>query len=156
MKDHSELPGSIVDTIHERLGERLDEFLIPPPVFIAMQGEFLTFDAQDGVLVTHFPVLKEYLNPYGAMQGGIVAAAVDNTLGPLSMLVAPPNVTRRLQMKYSRPVTPDLEYITVKGKLLERKGRRLTFNAEVRDPEGILLARARAVHWIVDDPQGLP
>jgi acyl-coenzyme A thioesterase PaaI-like protein len=156
MKDHSELPVSIVDAIHERLGERLDEFLFPPPVFTTMQGEFLTFDAHDGVLGTRFPVLEEYLNPYGTLQGGIVAAAVDNTLGPLSMLVAPPNVTRRLQMKYSRPVTPDVGYITVKGKLLERKGRRLTFNAEVRDREGILLARARAVHWIVDDPHGLP
>ena len=156
MKDHGELPASIVDTIHARLGERQDEFLIPPPVFTTMQGEFLTFDAQNGVLATRFPVLEQYLNPYGTMQGGIVAAAVDNTLGPLSMLVAPPNVTRRLQMKYSRPITPDLEYITVKGKLLERKGRRLTFSAEVRDREGVLLARARALHWIVDDPLGLP
>jgi acyl-CoA thioesterase FadM len=81
----------------------------------------------------------------------MVAAAVDNTLGPLSMLLAPPNVTRRLQMKYSRPATPDLEYIQVKGRLLEHKGRWLTFSAEVRDQEGLLLARARAEHWIVDE-----
>lgn len=150
MTDHEVLPPPIAEAIAERLGDRLGEFLIPPPVFLTMRGEFLTFDAQAGVLETRFPVLEEYLNPYGAMQGGMVAAAVDNTLGPLSMLVAPPNVTRRLQMKYSRQVTPDLEYITVKGKLLERKGRWLTFSAEVRDQEGALLARAQASHWIVD------
>jgi acyl-CoA thioesterase FadM len=68
------------------------------------------------------------------------------------MLLAPPNVTRRLEMKYSRPVASDLEAITVKAKLLERTGRWLTFSAEVRDPQGLLLARARAVHWIVEDP----
>jgi len=34
------------------------------------------------------------------MQGGMIAAAVDNTIGPLSFLVAAPNVTRRLEMKY--------------------------------------------------------
>ena len=154
MKDHDAMPPSIAEAIKDRLGDRMGEFLIPPPVFGTMRGEFLTFDAQAGVLETRFPVLGEYLNPYGAMQGGMVAAAVDNTLGPLSMLVAPPNVTRRLQMKYSRPVTPDLEYITVKARLLERKGRWLTFSAEVRDREGVLLARAQASHWIVDSPDG--
>jgi len=154
MKHHDALPPSIMEAIQERLGDRVEDYLIPPPVFINMRGEFLTFDAQARVLETRFPVLGEYLNPYGAMQGGMVAAAVDNTLGPLSMLVAPPNVTRRLQMKYSRQVTPDLEYITVKGKLLERKGRWLTLSAEVRDTEGMLLARAQASHWIVDAPDG--
>ena len=154
MKDHDAMLPLIADAIKERLGARQEDYIIPPPVFEAMRGEFLTYDVQAGVLETRFPVLQEYLNPYGAMQGGMVAAAVDNTLGPLSMLVAPPNVTRRLQMKYSRAVTPDLEYITVKGKLLERKGRWLAFSAEVRDQEGLLLARAQASHWIVDAPDG--
>jgi acyl-coenzyme A thioesterase PaaI-like protein len=151
MGEQGVLPPLIAEIIQQRLGDRMDQYLIPPPVFVAMQGEFLAFDPEGGTLETRFPVLREHLNPYGTMQGGMVAAAVDNTLGPLSMLLAPPNVTRRLQMKYSRPATPDLEYIQVKGRLLERKGRRLTFSAEVRDQEGLLLARARAEHWIVDE-----
>ena len=152
MRDHDILPPAIMEAIQERLGARLEEFAIPPPVFCTMGGEFLAFDAGAGVLEARFPVMEAYLNPYGAMQGGMVAAAVDNTLGPLSMLVAPPNVTRRLQMKYSQQVTPDLGYITVKARLLEREGRWLAFSAEVRDPEGVLLARAQARHWIVDGP----
>ena len=155
MKDHSALPSSSPDAVHYRPGESLDACLVPSPAFLAMNGEIHAFDEEDGVLATRFPVLAKYLNAYGSMQGGMVAAAVDNTLHPLSMLVAPPSVTRRLQMKYSRPVTPDLEYITVKGRLLERRGRWLTFSAEVRDQEGALMARARAVHWIVDDPEVL-
>ncbi len=155
MKDHSASPSSILDTIHERLGERLDEYLIPPPAFVTMHGEIHAFDEESGTLATRFPVLEEHLNAYGSMQGGMVAAAVDNTLHPLSMLVAPPNVTRRLQMKYSRPVTPDLEYITVIGRLLKRRGQWLEFSAEVRDQDGVLLARARAVHWVVGDPEVL-
>ena len=153
MKDHDALSPAIMEAIRERLGDRLEEYAIPPPVFCTMGGEFLAFDAQGGVLEARFPVLEAFLNPYGAMQGGMVAAAVDNTLGPLSMLVAPPNVTRRLQMKYSRQVTPDLGHITVKARLLERKGRWLAFSAEVRDPDGVLLARAQASHWIVDAPE---
>jgi len=80
-----------------------------------------------------------------------VAAAVDNTLGPLSMLVAPPNVTRRLEMKYSLPVTPDLEFIRVKARLLKREGRWLYFAANVHDQAGEILARAKAKHWILED-----
>jgi acyl-CoA thioesterase FadM len=66
------------------------------------------------------------------------------------MLLAPANVTRRLEMKYSYPVQLQMEYITVQGKLVERKGRKLIFKADVRSPDGLLLARARAAHWIVD------
>jgi acyl-coenzyme A thioesterase PaaI-like protein len=151
MEDRSVMLSSVMDVIQRRLGDRVDEFRIPPPVFGAMQGEFLAFDLDGGWLTARFPVLEEYLNPYGSMQGGMVAAAVDNTLGPLSMLVAPPNVTRRLEMKYSRPITTDLEFIIVTAKLVERKGRWLTFSAKVEDQEEMLLARARAVHWIVDE-----
>ena len=149
-KGFSQLPATVWDALRNRLGDRLGEYVIPPPVFVAMQGEFLQFDLDDGSLTAQFPVLEDYLNPFGAMQGGMIAAAVDNTLGPLSVLVAPPNVTRRLEMTYSRPITPDLEYIIVVGKLLDREGRRLFFKAHVRDDAGLPLARAKAVHWIVD------
>ena len=144
------LPEAIMTIIHEKLGDRTEDYMIPPPVFTSMQGEFVDFDLEEGILITRFPVRQEYLNPYGAVQGGMVAAAVDNTLGPLSMLVAPPNVTRILEMKYSRPVTPELESITVKAKFLDRDGQLLYFRAEVRDMDGKLLARAKATHWVID------
>ena len=144
-------PASIIELVKNKLGDRFDDYLIPPPVFVTMQGEVMEFELDSSTLTIRFPVLDKYLNPYGYMQGGVVAAAVDNTLGPLSMVVAPPNVTRRLEMKYSRPVTPDLEYITVKGKLVGRQDPQLTFSAEVRDPQGTLLARARAIHWVIDE-----
>jgi acyl-coenzyme A thioesterase PaaI-like protein len=140
----------LMDIIRQQLGERMGDYLIPPPVFETMGGEFIDFDQDAGVLKTHFPVLHKFLNPYKTMQGGIVAAAVDNTLGPLSMLVAQPNVTRRLEMKYSKPVTPDMEFITVEGKFLGQDGERLNFSAEVRDRDGTLLARAKSIHWIVE------
>ena len=145
------LPEEIMAIINERLGDRIEDYMIPPPVFTSMGGEFVDVALDEGVLITRFPIRKEYLNPYGAVQGGIVAAAVDNTLGPLSMLVAPPNVTRMLEMKYSRPVTPDLEFMTVKARFVSREGHFLHFRAEVRDMEGNLLARAKATHWVIEE-----
>ena len=142
---------SISEILKDRLGDKRKDFLIPPPIFELMRGEFLIIDVEAKRIKTRFPILVEHQNPYRTMQGGMVAAAVDNTLGPLSMLVAPPNVTRRLEMKYSHPITIDLEYIIVEGVLLERDGRRLTFRADVRDLEGTLLARGKSYHWIIDE-----
>jgi len=140
----------MMDVLKARLGDRVDGYRFPPPVFTEMEGEFVALDLDAGVLTARFPVRERYLNPYGTLQGGIIAAAVDNTLGPLSLLVAPPNVTRRLEMKYSRAVTMDLGYILVNAELLERKDRWLSFEAEVCTAEGVRLARAHARHWILD------
>jgi acyl-coenzyme A thioesterase PaaI-like protein len=144
----------IMDTLRARLGDRLQEFAFPPPVFLAMKGEFVEFDRDTGSLTARFPVQASHLNPYGTVQGGMLAAAIDGTLGPLSVLVAPTSVTRRLELTYSRPATPDMEHIVVRAQFLERRDRRLTFRAEVFSPSGIRLVRARAVHWIVEPQQG--
>jgi acyl-coenzyme A thioesterase PaaI-like protein len=141
---------SIIDFLKSQYGDRLDDLLVPPPSFDLMQGEFVDYDADAGWVVTRFPVRDSYMNPYGSMQGGFVAAAVDNTFGPLSMLVGPPNVTRRLEMKYSRAVTQEMGAITVRAEFLSRNGRWLEFKATVRSPDGQLLARSWAKHWITD------
>jgi acyl-coenzyme A thioesterase PaaI-like protein len=144
------LSSAILELLRDRLGDRVEEYAFPPPVFAAMQGQFVELDLDAGVLTAQFPVLESYLNPYGNMQGGMVAAAIDNTLGPLSVLVAPPNVTRRLEVTYNRPVTLDMGYILVDGRFIERQDRWLTFRARVRSRKGLRLARAKAVHWIID------
>lgn len=146
------LSSSLMDMIREKYADKTGELLIPPPVFDEMAGEFVALDLDKRTLSTRFPVQTKYFNPYRAVQGGIIAAAVDNTLGPLSMLVAPPSVTRRLEMKYSRQVGVESEYISVVGRLVEQKERNLIFSAEVRDSKGNLMARARSSHWIVETP----
>lgn len=143
--------ATFMHIVQEKLGDKTAQYRIPPPVFQTMRGEIVEVDVEGGRLVTRFPILPEYLNPYGSMQGGMVAAAVDNTLGPLSMLVAPPNVTRRLELVYSQPVRLEMESIRVVGKLLDRQGRQLHFKADVYEPHGTRVARARALHWIVED-----
>jgi acyl-coenzyme A thioesterase PaaI-like protein len=142
-----------MDILREKLGDRASQYTLPPPVFATMDGEFLELDVDAGFLTAQFPVRESYLNPYGTMQGGMVAAAFDNTLGPLSMLVAPPNVTRRLEVTYSRPVTLDVGYVVVEAILVERKERRLFFRADLAGREGPRLARAKALHWIVDQQE---
>ena len=127
---------------------------LPPPVLEEMEAEIRDYrpagpDGVGAALVVRFPVLERYQNPMGIMQGGMVAAAVDNVVGPLSYLVAPPSVTAQLTMTYLAPVTPDLSHITVEATLVARAGRQLVFDATVTAPDGTALAMARATQTIV-------
>lgn len=150
MENGLTITEQILTRLEEKLGRDAGSYLFPPPVFTSLQGKFLELDLDQGVLVAEFPVLEAYLNPYHTLQGGIIAAAVDNTLGPLSVLVAPPNVTRDLTLTYSAPVTMETGKIQVTGQFLRVEGRRLFFQADVRDRAGRRLARAKAMHYIVD------
>jgi acyl-coenzyme A thioesterase PaaI-like protein len=138
-------------TVREKYKDRINDFLMPPPVFWEMQGEFLAMDLENGSLTARFPILKKYLNPYGTMQGGMIAAAVDNTVGPLSIAIAPPNVTRTLELKYSQPVLAQMEYIVVQARLVERHEPKLTFEAKVLSPSGVKLVTCKALHWIIEN-----
>jgi len=137
------------EALRRRYGSKLDSYRLPPPSFTTMQGEILGFDEQAGTLSTRFPILESQLNPFSTLQGGFLAAAVDNTFGPLSLLVGPPNVTRRLELTYSRPATLEMGHILVNAHLVERSERQLELSAEVLDLQGNRLARARATHWII-------
>ncbi|MBL7201110.1 MAG: hypothetical protein ISS56_13305, partial [Anaerolineae bacterium] len=49
------LPSAIVDILRGRLGDRMDEYAFPPPVFAAMKGQFVEFDLEAGLLTAQFP-----------------------------------------------------------------------------------------------------
>ena len=85
----------------------------------------------------------------GVMQGGMVAAAVDGVIGPLSYLVAPPSVTSQLTMTYLAPAGEGTEYVEVTARLVSRAGRQLVFDAAVTAPDGTEIAVARASQTIV-------
>lgn len=117
---------------------------IPPPCFDEMNGEYTAFEEDGRTLIARFPVEPRYQNPLGHMQGGFLAAAIDNTLGPLSYLVAPPSVTVQLSTQFLRPVTPDTQYVTVQGRLDEMTKSYLFLSARVLDPKDRVLALAQA------------
>ena len=141
--------SELIAAMHATIGEQINELLLPPPVFKTLGGKILAFDITRGVLSARFPVEEKYLNPFHTLQGGIIAAIIDNTLGPLSAAIAPPNVTRNLSVTYSHPVTAAMGQIIIQAEFLERQERRLFFKAEVRSLAGQRLARAKAEHWII-------
>ena len=121
---------------------------IPPPCLTDMQGEPLEYE--EGVaLSVRFPVLARYANPLGHMQGGYIVAALDNTLGPFSYLIAPPSVTSALNTQYLRPVTAGTAFIICIARLTERTRGTLYLSGEARGPDGKIVAMCQAVCQIL-------
>lgn len=81
------------------------------------------------------------MNPFGFMQGGIIVAAIDNTVAPLSYLLAPPNITKEINTVFKRPVTWNDRYIDVIASLIEKTSTHIVLQAEVRNEKGKLAAR---------------
>ena len=139
----------IKELFRSTLGDTLHEYKLPPPSFTIMQCEIIAFDKEKATLTTKIPVLKEWLNPYSTMQGGMIVAAMDNALGPLSLLVAPKNMTRNIESKLIKAITMDMKYIYVTASLYEVKKRRLIFDVVVKDEEENLYATARVTNFII-------
>jgi len=132
------------------LGEKIKDYTLPPPSFEIMQCEIVKYDENEKLIVVKIPTLESWLNPFGTMQGGIIMGAVDNAVGPLSLLVAPMNITRNIDSKLIKPITMDLEFIYVTASLVEQKKKRLIFDAVIRDKDEVLYAKAKVTNWIVE------
>ncbi|RUM70737.1 MAG: PaaI family thioesterase, partial [Sulfurovum sp.] len=117
--------------------------------FEIMQCEVIDFNEEEKSLITKLPVLEQWKNPYGTMQGGMIDAAIDNGVGPLSMLVASANMTRTIETKLIKAITMKVGFIYVKAKLVEQKKRRLTFEVDVVDEGGVVYASSRVVNFIL-------
>ncbi|MEA1981947.1 MAG: PaaI family thioesterase [Campylobacterota bacterium] len=139
----------IVKIFQETLGEKMDDYDLPSPSFEIMQCEIVEFNASKKSMLVKMPVLKKFCNPYGTMQGGMTMGAVDNALGPLSMLIAPKNVTRNIESKLLKPITMDIGFIYVRATLTEWKKRRLTFDVTIKDVDETLYTKAQVINWIL-------
>ena len=139
----------VIALFQEVLGDKISDFTLPPPSFIVMQCEIIEYDEACKSLITKLPVLEQWANPYGSMQGGMIDAAIDNAVGPLSLLVAPANVTRTIETKLLKAIGMELDYIYVKAQLVEEKKRRLSFEVSVEDISSIVYARSKLVNFML-------
>lgn len=151
MEIESNVHDSVIQELKSKFKDYHYEVLIPPPVFIKMNGTVASYDKNQKVLKIIYPILEDYLNPFGSMQGGMIAAAIDNTLGPLSMLVAPLNYTRQLDIKFRKTVKIGMGNIMVVAKYVKSTNRLLEFTALVVDENANKLASAKAIHWVIGE-----
>jgi uncharacterized protein (TIGR00369 family) len=98
-----------------------------------MGGELLEYG--EGRAVLRFPVLPQYMNPLGQLQGGMFGVLMDSAMAVAARGLA----TATMQISILRPVTGG--HVTVTGTVV-KAGRSIIYcEAEVRDAEGRLVAR---------------
>jgi acyl-coenzyme A thioesterase PaaI-like protein len=54
----------------------------PPPAAILLGWELVAVDPEAGTIEVAFTASEQFLNPAGVIQGGFLAAMLDDTLGP--------------------------------------------------------------------------
>lgn len=140
------------DDMMKQMASQMPEDLsleIPPKVFTEMKGELIELDTDAQSMIVRFPVEERFQNPLGHMQGGMIVAAIDNTLGPLSYIVAPPSATTHMDIVYIRPITQALDHYFVEAQVLERTRRQLFMSARAYTVEGKTLVRCNATAMIL-------
>ena len=103
--------------------------------------------AGDGVSVrAELTVLPAHQGAPGLAHGGILSAALDETLGSLNWVLRTIAVTGRLETDFLRPV-PVGTRLCLRAEATAVHGRKIYATAEGRvgDPEGALAVRARAL-----------
>lgn len=151
MEQMSQSPNFSAERLRQLLLERLPgdvPLQIPPPCLLDMQADPVAFEEGQSLSI-RFPVLDRYRNPLGHMQGGFLAAALDNTIGPFSYLIAPPSVTTQLNISYLRPIDARQDSILCVARLTARTRRQLHIAGEVRDAEGKIAVLAQSVSQLV-------
>lgn len=116
------------------------------------RGMQLTFDQDDAAqrIRGEFSVGAEYEGGSGFVHGGIIATLLDEVMAKVSRFSKDHAVTAGLTVEYVKPV-PVGQALVVEGWEVERKGRSIFREAEIRAASGVLLARGRG-HFIEVDP----
>jgi uncharacterized protein (TIGR00369 family) len=117
----------------------------PPPAAELLGWKLVEVDPDLGTIEVSFTATEQFLNPAGAVQGGFLAAMLDDTLGPALVATlddgewAP---TANLNVQFMKPAKPG----ELRGSArIVRRGRDAAFLAgELRDAEGDLVATATA------------
>jgi uncharacterized protein (TIGR00369 family) len=123
----------------------------PAPRAAATLGWELSWVAPErGEIEVFFDARDSFTNPMGNVQGGFLAAMLDDTLGPALVATLPDGQfapTLELKVSFLRPAAPGR--ITGTGRVVHRGGSIAFLAGELRDEAGELLATATATARIV-------
>ncbi|MFD9634027.1 PaaI family thioesterase [Streptomyces violascens] len=110
-------------------------------------GLHLAARAEEGVRVTaEFTVREAHQGAPGLAHGGVLATALDETLGSLNWLLRVIAVTGRLETDFARPV-PVGTVLHLEAEVTAVAGRKIYSRATGRigGPEGLVAVRAQAL-----------
>jgi uncharacterized protein (TIGR00369 family) len=129
---------------------------LPPPPAAALLGwTLMSINAEKGEIRVAFEAKPAFLNPAGTVQGGILCAMLDDTMGPAAMAYLGGNrMAQTLELKTSFYRPGRLGRLVGFGRVAHR-GRDLIFlEGTLSDANGKPIAAATATARIIDTALG--
>jgi uncharacterized protein (TIGR00369 family) len=118
---------------------------VPPAAAVTLGWELIEVNPDAGTIEVAFSADDRFLNPVGLVQGGFLAAMLDDTLGPALVATLQPDQfapTADLHVQFLAPARPGR--LIGRGRIV-RRGRDLAFLAgELMDVTGTVVATATA------------
>jgi len=123
---------------------------VAPPAAATLLGwDLVAVNPEAGTIEVAFTATEQFLNPIGVIQGGLLAAMLDDTLGPALVATLGPGQfapTADLHVQFLRPARPGR--LTGRGRVV-RQGKDIAFLAgELLDDSGQIVAAATATAQI--------
>jgi uncharacterized protein (TIGR00369 family) len=121
-----------------------------PPAAATLGWELSRVAPERGEIEVIFDASDGFTNSMGSIQGGFLAAMLDDTLGPALVATLPEGQfapTLELKVSFLRPARPSR--ITGTGRVVHRGGSIAFLAGELRDEAGELLATATATARII-------
>jgi uncharacterized protein (TIGR00369 family) len=87
--------------------------------------------------------------PPGYIHGGIIATLMDEAMSKLNRPLGVIAMTRHMEVDYLHP-SPLGRELVLTGHHVRREGRKLFHEAELKQPDGTVLAKAKGVFVVLD------
>jgi uncharacterized protein (TIGR00369 family) len=116
-----------------------------PPAARLLGWQLVELDPQAGTICVRFDAKAEFANPLGNIQGGFIAAMLDEAMGPAMVATLPPGdfaPTLEMKISYLEPVK--VGPLWAYGRVVKRASAHGFVEAELLDEAGTVLARASA------------
>lgn len=121
-----------------------------PPAAQLLGWKLIEIDPQAGTIEVEFAASESFLNPAGSVQGGLLSAMLDDTMGPAAMAYlggARMAQTLELKVNFMRP--GKVGRIVGKGRVVHRGREILFLEGVLFDEENRMVATATATARIL-------
>lgn len=121
-----------------------------PPAAQLLGWKLRALDAEAGTIEVEFAGAPQFLNPAGTVQGGILGAMLDDTMGPAAMaFLGGGHIAQTLELKVNFMRPGKIGPIIGKGRVAHRGRDILFLEGTLFDPAGKTIATASATSRIV-------
>ena len=120
------------------------------PASQLLEWKCLDIDPGEGTVTVQYQAKPDFLNPAGVVQGGFVAAMLDDAMAPAVFATLEPgqfSPSLELKVNFIQPAKPGT--LIARARVVHR-GRSIVFvEGDLKTPEGKLIATATATHSIL-------